>query len=215
MFSWFKFRKKQTADASVQEVPGESDNLEESDPDLPNSDKCCPGKYYVNCHCANHDLCHSIAPGLFQRDDEKGYFYVVKQPETSDELQLMQECIDACPIEAIRDDGETIDWPREPRKSEEKTKAHPLNVDGPFYVTNDCCTLCAVIFEEAPDMFRVNDKQDHCYVSKQPETDEQVDRMIEVMNLAELRYVRCRSNDPVLLEKIRGAGEGEQCDVEL
>lgn len=98
--------------------------------------------------------------------------------------------------------------------SETGPTPHPLNVDGPFYVENNCCTLCSVPYVVAPDMFRVNGEEDHCYVYKQPENDEQLDRMFRVIEAVELQCVRCRTNDISLLEKLRQAGHSEQCDVE-
>ena len=77
----------------------------------PFNGKSARGRYYVNGHCLDHDLCRSIAPNLFQRDNEHGCFYVVKQPETPKEFQLMEECIESCPMAAIRDDGDTFKWP--------------------------------------------------------------------------------------------------------
>ena len=104
----------------------------------------------------------------------------------------------------------------EPQDDRRKViEPHPSNVVGPFYVEKGCCTLCIAPFIDAPDMFKVNDAEDHCYVYHQPDTDEQVNRMIKAMDAAEFRCIRCRSDDPILLEKIRDAGEGEQCDVEL
>ena len=78
--------------------------------DDPFSPKSCPGKFYVNCNCLDHDLCASLAPKLFARDDHFGGYYVVRQPTTDEETDLMQECIEACPMEAIRDNGDKIEW---------------------------------------------------------------------------------------------------------
>jgi hypothetical protein len=35
---------------------------------------------------------------------------VSKQPETEEELRLMKDFICCCPMQAIRDDGEKINW---------------------------------------------------------------------------------------------------------
>ena len=32
-------------------------------------------------------------------------------------------------------------------------RPHPMNVPGPFYVLNGCCTACDVPVSEAPDLF--------------------------------------------------------------
>jgi len=42
----------------------------------------------------------------FTRNDENGYSFVHKQPQTSEEFALCEEALMACPVEAIGDDGE-------------------------------------------------------------------------------------------------------------
>lgn len=64
-----------------------------------------PGKFYVNERCIGCTLCHETAPGHFRTDAEQGYDYVFKQPETQEEERLCIEARDACPIDAIQDDG--------------------------------------------------------------------------------------------------------------
>jgi len=65
-----------------------------------------PGKWYVDNTCIDCDACRQVAPNNFSRNDEAGYSYVSKQPETDEELQQCQEAKEACPVEAIGDDGE-------------------------------------------------------------------------------------------------------------
>jgi ferredoxin len=64
-----------------------------------------PGRYYVDRQCIDCDVCRDTAPANFTRNDENGYSYVYKQPETSEELELCEEAFNACPVEAIGDDG--------------------------------------------------------------------------------------------------------------
>jgi ferredoxin len=68
--------------------------------------KNVPGKFYVNCNCLDHALCHDIAPNNFIRDDERGMYYVRKQPETPEELAQCREAVECCPMAAIGDDGD-------------------------------------------------------------------------------------------------------------
>ena len=63
------------------------------------------GKYYNDVSCIDCDLCREIAPSVFTRDDEEGLSYVYKQPETEDELVLVMEALESCPIETIGSDG--------------------------------------------------------------------------------------------------------------
>lgn len=63
------------------------------------------GKYYVDDQCIDCDVCRDTSPANFTRDDENGYSYVWKQPETPEEEELCEEALMACPVEAIGDDG--------------------------------------------------------------------------------------------------------------
>lgn len=63
------------------------------------------GKFYVDSQCIDCDVCRDTSPTNFTRDDENGYSFVYKQPQTQEELELCEEARDACPVEAIGDDG--------------------------------------------------------------------------------------------------------------
>ena len=64
-----------------------------------------PGKFYVDRNCIDCDVCRDTAPKNFTRYDENGYSYVYKQPQTPEERELCAEAMDACPVEAIGNDG--------------------------------------------------------------------------------------------------------------
>ena len=72
------------------------------DDKLPDNTK---GKYYVDSQCIDCDVCRDTAPKNFMRNDENGYSYVYHQPTSPEELALCEEARDACPVEAIGDDG--------------------------------------------------------------------------------------------------------------
>lgn len=63
------------------------------------------GKYYVDNQCIDCDLCRETAPNNFKRNEDGGYSFVSKQPETAEEEQQCQEAKKSCPVEAIGDDG--------------------------------------------------------------------------------------------------------------
>ena len=63
------------------------------------------GKFYVDRQCIDCDVCRDTSPSNFARNDENGYSYVKKQPETDEEFELCEEAMNACPVEAIGDDG--------------------------------------------------------------------------------------------------------------
>lgn len=64
-----------------------------------------PGRYYVDSQCIDCDLCRETAPANFIRNDEAGFSYVFKQPETPEEETLCKDALDNCPVEAIGNDG--------------------------------------------------------------------------------------------------------------
>ncbi len=64
-----------------------------------------PGPYYVDSQCIDCDLCRQTAPSNFERNEDEGYSYVYKQPETKEELEQCQEALEECPVEAIGQDG--------------------------------------------------------------------------------------------------------------
>lgn len=64
------------------------------------------GRFYVDRECIDCDVCRDTSPENFRRNDENGYSYVFKQPTTPCEEELCKEALDACPVEAIGDDGE-------------------------------------------------------------------------------------------------------------
>lgn len=63
------------------------------------------GKFYVDEQCIDCDLCREHAPDNFEREEDEGYSYVYKQPETDEELELCMEALEGCPVEAIGNDG--------------------------------------------------------------------------------------------------------------
>jgi ferredoxin len=64
------------------------------------------GTYYVDSQCIDCDVCRVTAPANFRREEDKGFSYVFKQPESSEEEAQCQEAKDSCPVEAIGDNGE-------------------------------------------------------------------------------------------------------------
>lgn len=64
------------------------------------------GKYYVDDQCIACDACVMEAPDFFVMNDEDSHAYVVKQPQTDQDMQDCEEALNACPVAAIGDDGE-------------------------------------------------------------------------------------------------------------
>ena len=63
------------------------------------------GKYYVDTQCIDCDLCRETAPDNFTRNEDGGYSFVKKQPESKKEEDLCKDAMDGCPVEAIGNDG--------------------------------------------------------------------------------------------------------------
>ena len=68
-----------------------------------------PGKFYVDDQCIDCDACRETAPDFFKRNDERGYSFVYRQPQSADDVALCYEALEGCPVEAIGDDGEGED----------------------------------------------------------------------------------------------------------
>lgn len=65
-----------------------------------------PGAYYVSLECIDCGLCYDMAPACFRRNEESGLSMVHCQPSNEAELALAEEALQACPVEAIHNDGE-------------------------------------------------------------------------------------------------------------
>ncbi|MBI2345436.1 MAG: ferredoxin [Deltaproteobacteria bacterium] len=63
------------------------------------------GPFFVDRQCIDCNLCRDTAPNNFRQHEEGGYSYVYKQPESDEERAQCQEAMEACPVEAIGNDG--------------------------------------------------------------------------------------------------------------
>jgi hypothetical protein len=93
---------------------------------------------------------------------------------------------------------------------------------GPFYVVKDICITCSLPVELAPETIRYHERSctscpdtriDHCFVIRQPETQEELDRMIEVVASSCVQAYRYCGTDPEILRRLVEAGCREQCDA--
>jgi len=92
---------------------------------------------------------------------------------------------------------------------------HPANVPGDFYVEDGCCTLCDVPFSEAPELFAYwpnADMPQHCFVKRQPQSAAELDRMVMVIQCAELQCIHYRGHDRTIQMRLLQIGEGLACD---
>lgn len=101
-------------------------------------------------------------------------------------------------------------------KNARKKTAHPKNVDGDFYVEDGCCTLCGVPQRYAPDLFSdIDDEADHCYVKKQPQSRDELSRMIDVAYAVDLACLRYSGTCPAVIAELSDPNGYQICDALL
>ncbi len=64
-----------------------------------------PGPWYVDKECIDCELCNDMAPANFKKGDPDDHSTVFKQPENDEETSQCKEAQEACPVEAIGNDG--------------------------------------------------------------------------------------------------------------
>ncbi len=64
------------------------------------------GKIFVDQSCIACDACVLSAPKNFTMHEDDGHAYVVKQPDSAEEIAAVKEAIEGCPVEAIGDFGD-------------------------------------------------------------------------------------------------------------
>lgn len=63
------------------------------------------GLYYVDQTCIACDACVYEAPKFFKMNEKEGHAFVVLQPKTQKEIEDCESALEACPVEAIGNDG--------------------------------------------------------------------------------------------------------------
>jgi ferredoxin len=90
-------------------------------------------------------------------------------------------------------------------------RPHPKNVPSPFYVKESCCSACGIAERVAPDLFTFAE-DGHCYVRKQPCTQQEADRMFDAMSCQEFDCIRYRGRDSYVLQRLDAMGNSALCD---
>lgn len=65
-----------------------------------------PGKFYVDEQCIACDACVMEAPNFFAMNDDDGHAFVKLQPKNQVEINECLSAMEACPVEAIGEDGD-------------------------------------------------------------------------------------------------------------
>ena len=90
-------------------------------------------------------------------------------------------------------------------------------VAGPFYVVKDQCIICDFPPELAPKCIKMKDApcnaDKYCHVYRQPETQEEIDTVIEAMAGSCVQAIRYCGTDPILLDRLVSLGMADLCDA--
>ena len=98
----------------------------------------------------------------------------------------------------------------------------PDNAPGPFYVVKGCCILCALPPETAPENITWDEQHqrsgcvgcpNHCRIERQPETEEELSRVIEAACASCVQAIRYCGTDPGILARFQALDCGGLCDV--
>jgi ferredoxin len=63
------------------------------------------GRYYVDASCIDCDQCRALAPQFFTRQEDSGLSLVSRQPESAEDIALVEEVITSCATSSIGNDG--------------------------------------------------------------------------------------------------------------
>ena len=96
------------------------------------------------------------------------------------------------------------------------------NAPGPFYVAKDQCIICGLPPDVAPQnitwdaQFRgagCTGCPNHCRVERQPETAEEIARVVEAACYSCVEAIRYCGTDPKIIDQFRKAGKENLCDA--
>jgi ferredoxin len=64
-----------------------------------------PGPWYVDSECISCGICAGEAPANFKLADDGSAAFVFKQPSSPEEMKRSESAMEACPVQAIGNDG--------------------------------------------------------------------------------------------------------------
>lgn len=102
-------------------------------------------------------------------------------------------------------------------ETKRKYKAVKENVEGDFYVEDNCCTMCGVPELIAPELFGGFDSlhqatDNQCFVKKQPINESELRKMINVIESQDIGCIRYCGQNNEIKKRISECGESEQID---
>jgi hypothetical protein len=98
----------------------------------------------------------------------------------------------------------------------------PESAPGPFYVVKNQCITCSLPVQTAPENIKYHERPctncpesrtEHCIVIRQPETAEEIARMVEVVVGSCVAAYRYCGTDPEILRRLVETGCKAQCDA--
>jgi len=61
-------------------------------------------------------------------------------------------------------------------------------------------------------MFKYTVDQKHCFIFRQPQSSEDLEKMFQVLKTQDIMCIRCRSRDAGLLKELKNQGLQHACD---
>lgn len=119
------------------------------------------------------------------------------------------DIVGAAPIESMVAPSRNVGY-RQRMKAPPSPSNEAVRDQGDFYVESDCCLLCGVPENIAPELFQTDES--HCFVKRQPCSRDEVDRTIRAMWSSEVDCIRYRGHDATMLERLARAGMASQAD---
>jgi len=90
---------------------------------------------------------------------------------------------------------------------------YPENTQGDFYVEDQVCTSCGAPEAEAPDLIDHSKiEYGHCYFKKQPQTPDELSRVISAMQVSCISGLRYGGRNEEILKRLYESGLADECD---
>jgi hypothetical protein len=98
----------------------------------------------------------------------------------------------------------------------------PNSAPGPFYVVKDACITCSLPIDTAPKNIKYRQRPcttsperrtNHCFVSRQPKTPQEIEKMIEIVAASCVAAYRYCGTDLEILRRLVEAGCRDRCDA--
>ena len=61
-----------------------------------------PGAFYVSGDCDGCAYCGMVAPENFEFDKPTNTYFIARQPQNGEEMDMVREAMEDCPVDAIR-----------------------------------------------------------------------------------------------------------------